>query len=236
MAFVIYQLIPKTFKVSSDKYFDGAFEIVTKQVHVYFILSNVFNATWILVWPLSQSWISIIIMICLWLCLAILYYKIGNAAKAGELPTESQEILTAAEPNKSNAIGLLPFFITKVPFTMYFAWITCATFVNLFAVCAPITQQNPFISIPYAIAVIILLGIITLAVLYFYKDVLFALVVIWALIGIIKGNAISKYPGSQATLLENVTLGTTIVIACTILFSIGFRLWNQQSRNPYSRD
>jgi translocator protein len=135
-----------------------------KQVSWLFILSSVFNIAWIFLWQYNYIALSVALIGALWASLAALYLRL--------------------QIGKSNA----PFkekVCVQLPFSVYFGWITVATFADIaaalsFAGWVKWTSSDLFWGILLAAAVLI----ISLAVVAFRKDVAYGLVIIWAFTGI----------------------------------------------------
>ncbi|MEK4130014.1 TspO/MBR family protein [Solibacillus sp. FSL W8-0474] len=127
------------------------------KVGFLFILSCVFNITWLFSWHYEQFILSIIIMFLLLFTLITIYLQYKNTEK-----------------------GLSERF----PFSFYLAWISVATIANMSYV---LKYYNVDLGISEVagslvlVAVAVILGYLAVAL---SQDIFFVLVIVWALIGI----------------------------------------------------
>ncbi|MBX2968724.1 MAG: hypothetical protein KF803_05090 [Cyclobacteriaceae bacterium] len=133
------------------------------QLSPYFILSSVFNISWILVWHFLYVWISVIIMLAFLVTLTLAFLKLQQA----NLNTRANR-----------------FFIS-LPLTTYFAWICVATIANIATALVSLKLSSYMLS-PETWTVIMMAIAFLLAVYITltYKKPAFAAVVTWALAGI----------------------------------------------------
>ncbi len=127
-----------------------------------FIITTIYNVSWLLSWHYSYFLLSVAIMICLLISLIMLYvsYPAGNVRFSGRLP-----------------------------FSIYLGWISVALMVNISYVLK-YYEWNGFGIAEQTWAQILLL-LATLLAAYIRvqnRDFLFSLVVIWAFIGIAVKN------------------------------------------------
>jgi len=162
-------------------------------IGIWFLLSCLANAAWILAWHYRFPVLSLIIMLLLLFTLVQIYRRIQ------------------------------PFdwgkhWAGRLPFQLYIAWITVATVANTTAVLIDAGWSGgPLAEITWAA---IMAGVAALAgwlFLRFYKDLPYALVILWALFGIysrqVEGNTLSQP-------LEAVILIGGGLIAITLLWTI----------------
>lgn len=136
-----------------------------EQINVYFILSCVFNSTWIIVWLYGLIAFSLIIMILLLLVLIIAYLRLNIAR---------------------NEISTKDKIIIWIPFSLYLGWISIATIANVTVFLVSINWDGFGISsLVWTFIILIVAMILTLTVLNTRKDRIYPLVTIWALIGVI---------------------------------------------------
>ncbi|WP_068774712.1 TspO/MBR family protein [Paenibacillus sp. FJAT-26967] len=135
-----------------------------ERISYWFILSCALNITWIFVWHhLLIGW-SVVVMIALLVTLISLYHRIRYG-------------------RESRAIG--EYWLVQVPFSLYLAWICVATIVNVTVFLKNSGWDGWGIS-SESWAVILLIFATGLALTFSFKrkDVPFAIVFIWAFIGI----------------------------------------------------
>ncbi|HPN14843.1 MAG TPA: tryptophan-rich sensory protein [bacterium] len=101
-AYVVYQFVyPKHNK--SEKH-----EKLLSEINRYFILSSLANIAWIFAWHYGVIWLSVIIMLLLLACL-----------------------IKLAEIFKKQSLKALDYICIKLPFSLYFGWISVATIANI---------------------------------------------------------------------------------------------------------
>lgn len=136
-----------------------------KKVHQWFSINVVCNGLWLVCASYDWLWISVVIIsIMLW-SLYRIYDLLIQLEKDGERPA---------------------FWTEKVVFSIYFAWITLATALNI-ASALDFYQWDGWGIDPITWSVIILLTAagITAWVSWKYRDAFYAGVVIWAFIALV---------------------------------------------------
>ncbi|NLK72835.1 MAG: tryptophan-rich sensory protein [Clostridiales bacterium] len=166
---------------------------LVRYINILFSTSSVLNIIWIFLWHYQIIPASLIIMIIILICLAFINREF------------KLEQLTSREK----------LFI-RLPFSIYFGWITVATIANAVTFFVSIGWKGLGISDAAWTVIVLLAGTaIGLAALLKNKDIEYGLVLVWAYIGIhIKhtssGGFNNQYP---AVILA--------VIVCIIIFLIG---------------
>ncbi len=154
--FTFYQLglINKNDEISNE---------LMNKVGTLFSLSSIINTIWIFTWHYRVIWLSMILMICLLLCLI----KIVNAIREEKLSTKEK-------------------FFVKVPFSIYFGWITVATIANATTLLVSLGFNGFGLSQSIWTVLIIIIGaIIGIITLLKNRDYYYGLVIIWAYFGIV---------------------------------------------------
>lgn len=153
------------------------------------ILNFLLNGAWILVF--TQQWliVSTIVIAALLYTLAEIYSTMTQAGY---------------------------HWFDRLPFSIYFAWVTVATIVNIFTVTVAYNVET-ILGLDELAWTIIILGaatLIGLAISFYFKDWLYPLVIIWPYYGIYveSGNeymsvSITLLIGSIALLLAAVAVG-----------------------------
>ena len=159
-----------------------------KRINHYFLLTCVFNMSWILAWHYLQIELSVVIMLLFLITLIQLFLK--SNPMAGALTTTQK-------------------FILQSPFIVYLGWISVATIANITALLVAY-KWNGFGMTPvyWSAAMILIAIVLAVFMLLKFKAVPFALVVAWALWGIYHAQ------GPAAPILANLTKGG-INILCT---------------------
>lgn len=133
------------------------------KVGIIFSISSVINTFWIFAWHYQIIPLSMLLMIALLICLI----KIVDTIKAEHLNSREK------------------FFI-KLPFSIYFGWITVATIANATILLVSL-NWNKF-GIPeeiWTVIIIIIGALIGILTILKNKDYFYGLVIIWAYLGII---------------------------------------------------
>jgi len=169
----------------------------TRRIGWLFALSCVANVAWLLLWHYELVGVSVLAMLVILGSLLAIYVRLqigrtwANWAKR---------------------------WLFRVPFSVYLGWITVATIANVTAFLVK-AGWNGFGLRPevWAVAVIIVAALLTVAILATRRDAGYGLVVLWALVGIgIKRSADSS-AASHVVFLAAIVCGA--VIAATIIAS-----------------
>ena len=142
--------------------FQKNFDKLPKSVLTLFIANSVLNSCWIFIWHYELIVLSLGIMLLLLLTLIRLNI-----------------LLNPLKLSFAQAVFL------RLPFTVYFGWITVATIANFTAYFS--TFEMPFFGITASLWTIVILSIgmaIGLSQLLIFKRGAYALVLIWAYYGI----------------------------------------------------
>jgi len=173
-----------------------------KQIGFLFILSSLANICWIFSWHYEQVALSLFFMIILLLSLLVIYMKLN---------------IGRTHVSLSETIGV------RVLFSLYLGWITVATIANVTALLVSVGWTGG--EIPQETWTVLVLSVavlITLLMLLRRKDVVYSMVVIWALLGIyLKRTSPSFLNSTVATTAEIgmvlVTIGVVIVLLWQVL-------------------
>jgi hypothetical protein len=192
---VIYLLllsytIGYTYYTLKQEQYPKAFEF-NERINIYFLLTCIFNMSWIAAWHYLQIELSVVIMLLFLSTLIQLFLKSNTMAGA----------LTSTQK-----------FILQTPFIVYLGWISVATIANSTALLVAY-QWNGFGMPPvyWSAAMILIALLLAVLMLKKFKAIPFALVVAWALWGI-KANQGSIYP-----LIQSIT---TLSIACLFVMIV----------------
>jgi len=181
---------------------------LTAKISFWFVLSCIFNVSWLFLWQYFQIPLTIVVMVLLFLCLLIIYMRLGKYTGF----------------TKENVV-------MRVPFSVYLGWISVATIAN---VTALLVYLNPALVNPsvdafgiaqyvWAILIIIIATVLCLLVLFTRKDIAYSLVFVWAFLGIVI-KRLPDYINVAAT-----AAGAMIVILVGILL-VWFRYWRKSSK------
>ncbi len=159
-----------------------------------FVLSSVINIAWIFVWQFESLILSVVLIFALLASLIAIYLRLN----IGKSKAKTSERLAV-----------------HLPFSVYLGWITIASIADV-AVTLTAYNWDGFGISPeiWAIVVVAVALVITMLMLGIRRDIAYALVVIWALVGI----------GVNHTGNQNVVLLTeisSILVAAGILVTLG---------------
>jgi hypothetical protein len=185
--FVVYNLI-SAFKKTSGVSF-------SEKIGVLFFLSCIANIAWILAWHYQVVSLSVLIMLLLLACLLAIYLKLGVGKKGP--PTKEK-------------------YLVHLPFSVYLGWITIATIANITTFLVQLNWNGFGLSDQFWTVTVILVGIaITLAMLFRRQDLFYALVVDWAILGILLKRTAATVP-TQAVIIVTIVGITFISIGIII--------------------
>jgi len=165
---------------NSDKPFLG-------QVSIFFALSSVFNICWLLLWHYDLISYSVILMLLLLASLILVYRRLDIGRVA---------------------VSLKERLFVHLPFSVYLGWISIATIANI-SVALTAAGWDGFGIEPatWAVVIIGVAVVLSLAMLATRRDVAFNLVVVWALLGILANQ------GGQ----EGVVLASEVAIVIVLV-------------------
>lgn len=190
IVFVVFQLFEAFRRGSASNIFHA--------IGYWFVVAGVANISWILAWHYIHPVLSLVVMVVLLASLTIIYIHLdylkpdfGRAEKYFVLPC----------------------------FSVYLGWITVATIANTTAVLVHLGWKGG--GIDHSFWTILMIAIATIMGLYLImkkNDWLYALVIIWALLGIfIKQNAAEEY--HRSIIIAAITGMAVNVIGIFVLFA-----------------
>ena len=175
---------------------------ITKKVGIRFLLSCVTNIGWIFAWHFQQVFLSVLIMIAFLVVLIVLASKVQLGKK---LWTWKEKLFV------------------QVPFSLYLGWISVATIANISAWLVHIQwTMRGMTPIFRTILMIIIATLLTLIALYKKYNVIFALVVVRAFIGIIIKTLWAEVVYSQI-----VRILWTCIVVITAAIWLKFEQWKK---------
>lgn len=136
-----------------------------RRIGGYFILNNLATAAWLLTWTRDMMLISFLLIIVQLLSLAAIYRRLGIF-------------------NRMRNSGFI--LCTQFPLSIYFGWISLATIANTSVYLVSTGWDGGGISPVYW--TMIMIGVATILgvwMIFTRRDILFGLVIIWALYGIL---------------------------------------------------
>ena len=164
-----------------------------KRIGWFFVLGSIANMVWLFLWQFEYLTFSIVLMFLLLATLILIYTRLG----IGKSKTTMREKLAV-----------------HVPFSVYLGWITIASIANVAVTLVSINWDGFGISAEtWAALIVVVALIITLLVVATRKDVAYALVIIWALVGIAV-----KQSGNPTIVLLTET--SAVIVAIALLAAI----------------
>jgi hypothetical protein len=153
----------------------------------YFIIASIANMSWLFLWHNQLIPLSMLVILILPLSLFQIFKRLQQYQN----------------------YSIREYLALKLPFSIYTAWVTVASIANFMALLVYFNQNWPanFLNIAAIIGVLLALTI-TVKILDNYHSVSFALVVIWAYIGII--GAQLSYQNPVMAII--ITAGISILI------------------------
>jgi hypothetical protein len=166
--------------------------IFIERINTYFLLTCVFNMSWIVAWHYLQIELSVLIMLFFLSTLIQLFLKTKSMA---------------------NDLTLTQRFILQTPFIVYLGWISVATIANITALLVAYKWTALSIAPIYWSAAMILIAIVlALLMVKKFQVVSFTLVVAWALWGIYNAQ------GPAAPILARLTaVGIGLLITAVLI-------------------
>ena len=164
-----------------------------RKISWLFVLSSLINIAWIFVWQFESLILSVVLIFALLASLIAIYLRLN----IGKSKVKTSERLAV-----------------HLPFSVYLGWITIASIADV-AVTLTAYNWDGFGISPeiWAIIVVALALVITMLMLGIRRDIAYALVVIWALVGIGVNHS-----GNQNVLL--LTEISSVLVAIGVLVTI----------------
>jgi len=162
-----------------------------EKIGILFSISSIANSIWIFLWHYNFIPLTVVFMIIILICLIKIITEISNYT------------LTFREQ----------LFI-KLPFSVYFGWITIATIANITTFLVSIGWNGFGVSEVTWTIIIIIVGVIIAALTIIkFKDVAYGLVIIWAYMGIyIKHTSVNGFAGQYQAIITTIVISIVVII------------------------
>ena len=176
----------------------------SNKIRVAFVYSSLANTLWIFSWHYFLLPLSLLLIIAIFLCLLYICHTVSKY----EFSLEKEIFL-------------------RIPFSIYFGWITVATIANFAVLAASLEEEYFGFNETTTTIVLLLLGqIIGMLVTLRYRDIPYGLVLIWAYAGILikhvsKSGFSWQYPQLIITTAICIFL-TALVLAYVFFTKKGF--------------
>jgi hypothetical protein len=163
-----------------------------QKIRLLFIVSSLANSIWIFAWHFRLIPLTLVLMLVLLVCLMII-----------NLVTRRQTYEAGGK------------FFVRLPFAIYFGWITVATIANVTTLLVDLQWNGAGLSEQTWTILILLAGLlIGWITMVFLKNIAYGLVLIWAYAGILlKHLSASGFAGQYTWVIVTV-------IGCLVLFVI----------------
>lgn len=181
----------------------AAREDLFQKVGILFAISSAANFLWIFAWHYDAIWLSLIFMIVILACLIL----IANRLRAEELSLKEK------------------LFI-RLPFSVYFGWITVATIANVTTFLVSIGWSSFSAAAQFWMVVVLLVGVaIGVLRMRYDSDLAYGLVILWAYAGILNKHVSPAGFAGQFPLIIIFVIASIIllVLAKILFFYPGFR-------------
>ncbi len=167
----------------------------------WFFISGLANGLWILAWHYELIWLSLCIMF------AILYSLV--------------KIYLILDHKRPNNFG--DNLSIRIFFSVYLGWISVATIANVTTFLVSIGWVGVlFGESTWAIIMVVIATILGIVMIFRKQDVIYPLVIIWALYGILS-KQISGLPNTSGDVAKMAQYAMTMLIIYTILNLVGKR-------------
>ncbi len=152
-AFTVYQALPAQKN-------NG----LLKQIAPWFILSNIANTMWIILWHYQFVGLSLIAMLVILSALIAIYWQLGT----GRYTVKREE-----------------WFFLRLPFSVYLGWITVATVANVTSVLVVGGWDGFGLPEPLWSAIMIVVATVVGGLIAVrHRDIAYVSVLVWAFVGI----------------------------------------------------
>lgn len=164
-------------------------------VGVYFAVSSIANTVWVFLWHYDLISLSLVAMVVILLCLIRIVQE-------------------------TNSQGL----IVRLPFSVYFGWITVATIANVTTVLVSIGWNGFGLSeVTWMVIILVVGAVVGSVVMIRYKDMAYGLVFLWAYTGILLKHISQTGFGGEYPFV----IGTVIVCLVLLLAAEAYTLKGQ---------
>lgn len=183
--FVIFQFFNPKSALNRDLF---------KYISFYFIVSSLANAAWIFSWHYRLIPVSMILIVVILISLILINNKLNS----------SKTTFTFSEK-----------LFLKLPFSIYFGWLTVATIANMTVLLVSINWNRFNLSQEFWTITILVVGsIIGITTTIKNKDIAYGLVIMWAYLGILtKHISVNGFYGLYPQIIK------TVIILLVIIFT-----------------
>lgn len=166
------------------------------RIGLLFIISCLANAAWIFSWHFKALPLSLLCMVILLVTLAAIYLKL-NIGRSTAGPVEK--------------------YLVHLPMSVYFGWVSIATIANVTALLVAYKWDR--FGISEQVWAVLLIGIgtgLALLALFLRKDPFYALVVDWAVLGILLKRTSDNNTPAQAIIVTAIVCISVMTLAMLV--------------------
>jgi translocator protein len=169
-----------------------------KQIGALFILSSLLNCVWLFLWQYDFITASVPVMFALLATLIAIYLRL-NIGRA--------------------KVSVREKLLVHLPFSVYLGWITIAAIANVASALVSVGWDSFGLSPEvWAVAMLAVALVITLAVIFTRRDIAYSLVIVWALAGIaVKQN-------SSQNIVTTAEIAIAVIVIALVLVITTYRL------------
>lgn len=183
---------------------------VVDRVGFWFIVSSIANSVWVLLFVYDLIWISTIVIVILLLSLLMIYLRL----EIGKRDTDWQER-----------------WAVHIPFSIYLGWVSVATVANFAAALYESGADVSLLGINadvWAVIMLVVAALLAFAMLFLRRDIAYALVVIWAVVGIyarpFDTEVFEILSSLNAGLVNTAALAIAVIVAIGVIGSAFMQL------------
>ena len=159
-------------------------------------ISGVLNAAWVLLFQYELFALTVPVMVALLLTLIAIHLRLWD---------------------RRGALHGTPFWVVRVPFSVYLGWITVATIANIAQAGSALGIAVPADAAPFVAAAVLLAGLaIAARFVYRFRDAAYGVVIVWAYAGIIVKE-------QDTTVVAVVAAAGAVVVAALVVRAILLR-------------
>jgi hypothetical protein len=199
---------PEAFQKMAD--LAQALEIAKRQtqwadwIRVWFILSSVANTAWIFAWHYQGFGLSVILIVTI--LISLIAINLATHRQTNRLMPQTP--MTLSEK-----------IFVRLPFSLYFGWITVATIANITTYLVSVNWDRFGLSEPFWTIAILLAGVLIGGVTVLVnRDYVYGLVLIWAYAGIlIKHTSATGFAWKYMLIIIALAICIALLVASEIM-------------------
>lgn len=175
--------------------FRGADKVLLRRLSVPFIISNIFDAAWIVAWNSYHILLSVVFMVGVLVSLAVVYDRAGRY----ELSVKQK-------------------WLVRLPLSVYFGWMTIAGIGNIIALCVSLGIGG-FSNSIWLVIVMGAAALLGAMISINNRDAAFGLVFVWAYAGILLKH-IEGFNGTGIRISVTAAAALAFLVTATIIAAV----------------